>query len=53
MSGMVDIRTDKVIVLLKKKRNLPAILSAMAQSKKMKLVLLGKRKLIFEGATFS
>jgi hypothetical protein len=53
MSGMVDIRADKVIVSLKKKRNLPAILSAMEQFKKMKLGFLGKRKLIFEGATFS
>jgi hypothetical protein len=33
--------------------NLPAILPAMETFKKMKLGFLGKRKLIFEGATFS
>jgi transposase-like protein len=36
MSGMIDIRTDKAIESLKKKNNMPAILSAIEQFKKKK-----------------
>ena len=53
MSGSVDITDDEVIVKLKKKRDLPAVLTAMEQFKKMKIGFLGKRKLAFLGDTVS
>ena len=53
MSGSVDITKGEVIVKLKKKRNLPAILTAMEQFKKTKYGFLGKRKLVFLGSTVS
>ncbi|NHZ87086.1 MAG: transposase [Planctomycetia bacterium] len=53
MSGSVDIADDEVIVKFKKKRNLPAILTAMEQFKEMKIGFIGKRKLVFSGATTS
>ena len=53
MTGSVDITEEEVIVKLKKKRNLPAVLTAMEQFKRVKLGFLEKRKLIFLGATVS
>ena len=45
MSGSVKIDTDKVSVLLKKKRHLPMLLSAMEKFKDKRINILGERKL--------
>jgi transposase len=52
-SGSVDISAEKITVRLKKKRNLPAILTAMTPFQPMPLSLLGDRALYFEGETRS
>ena len=49
MSGNVEIGTDKIIVRMKKKRHLPALLTAMELWRDVPLRLLGNRKLIFAG----
>ncbi len=49
----VDIRTEEVVIKLKKKRNLPLILEAMQKFQNMKITWFGNKKLIIEGATYS
>jgi len=48
-SGRVEIKNDWVLVKLKKKRNLPALLSAMKPFEKMAIGSLGNRSLQFYG----
>ena len=50
-SGSVEISANEIRVRLKKKRNLPLILMAMASFQGMKISSLGDRSLIFEGET--
>jgi len=52
-SGKVEMDFDKIVVTLKKKRNLPAILTAMTQKKHIKVPWLENRNIIFEGASCS
>ena len=52
-SGEVIIEEDQIIVKLKKKRNLPAVLTAMKPYEKQNYEILGNKILRFEGATFS
>jgi len=52
-SGSVEIGAEQVTVRLKKKRNLPAILTAMAPFQRTPLALLQGRALRFEGETRS
>lgn len=52
-SGYVEITQNEILVKMKKKRNLPAILSEMEKFKKTKYQWLGGKKLIFLGATTS
>jgi transposase len=52
-SGSVEIRSKEIIVKLKKKRNLPAILNAMEQFEGMKIKALGNRSLIISSETRS
>ncbi len=49
----IKIGEKEIIVQLKKKRQLPLILETMQKFKKQKYHLLGNKKLIFEGATYS
>lgn len=51
MSGSVEIKTDRISVAMKKKRNLPALLTAMETYRDVPLNLLGGRKLVFTGST--
>ncbi len=53
MTGKVKIETDEVIITLKKKRNLPALLSAMEQYKDVPINILGNRKLRILGDSTS
>lgn len=52
-SGEVIIGDEAVVVRLKKKRNLPAVLMALKHYENQRYRLLGNKKLIFEGATIS
>ena len=52
-SGSVEIEEEQVTVHLKKKRNLPAILTAMTPYQETKISSLGNRVLKFEGETRS
>ena len=49
----VEINEQKIIVKLKKKRNLPMILENMNKLQELKLPWLDNKQLIFEGATYS
>ncbi len=51
--GNVEIKNNKIIVRLKKKRHLPAILELTQQYAKIKYPWLNNCNLIFEGATYS
>jgi len=53
MTGNVKIGTDEVAIYLKKKRNLPALLTAMEPYKNMRVNTLGKRELAFWGDSTS
>jgi transposase len=53
VNGSVQIEADRVIVKLKKKRNLPAILTAMAPFQNQKIAALGGKQLEFVGDTCS
>jgi len=53
MSGTVEIESDEVLVKMKKKRNLPAILTAMEPFQNMVISILDNQKLIFTGDTSS
>lgn len=52
-SAYVSIDNDAVSVELKKKRNLPALLTAMLQFPNFKIPLYDDRKITFSGATHS
>ena len=53
MAGNVTIGTDEIAIYLKKKRNLPALLTAMEQYKNMQINIFGKRELAFFGDSTS
>jgi transposase len=53
MTGNVKIGTDEVAIYLKKKRNLPALLTAMEQYKNIPINIFGKRELAFLGDSTS
>jgi len=53
MTGSVKIGTDEVAIYLKKKRNLPALLTAMEQYKNVQINIFGKRELAFLGDSTS
>ncbi len=53
MTGNVKIGTDEVAIYLKKKRNLPALLTAMEQYKNIQINIFGKRELAFLGDSTS
>jgi len=53
MTGNVKIGTDEVTIYLKKKRNLPALLTVMKQYKNIQINIFGKRKLAFWGYSTS
>ena len=53
MSGSVEIKSDEILVKMKKKRNLPALLTAMEPFQSMAISVLENRKLIFTGDTTS
>jgi len=50
-SGTVEILKDKIVVSLKKKRNLPAILTSMINYENIKFDFLGNKRLKFIGAS--
>lgn len=52
-SGLVEINNNEVIVLLRKKRNLPAILSTLNKQPAAKVKWMDKKNLIIKAATFS
>lgn len=49
----VEIAGDKIVVNLKKKRNLPLLLETMNRHQDHKFNWLGNKKLIFQGATYT
>lgn len=51
--GDISIVDDRIIVKLKKKRNLPLILENMQQFQELKYPWLNNKKIIFEGASYS
>jgi transposase len=53
MNGTVEITSDEILVKMKKKRNLPALLTAMEPFQAMPISVLGNRKFIFTGDTTS
>jgi hypothetical protein len=53
MNGTVEITSDEILVKMKKKRNLPALLTAMEPFQAMSISILGNRKLIFTGDSTS
>ena len=53
MSGSVEIKSDEILVKMKKKRNLPALLTVMEPFQRKTISILGNRKLILTGDTTS
>jgi len=53
MSGSVEIDLDQITVKIKKKRNLPALLTAMEPFQNQRIALLDNKRLVFEGDTRS
>ena len=53
MNGSVEITHDRIIVRMKKKRNLPTLLTAMEPYQKMKIAFWGNKYLTFTGDTTS
>jgi len=53
MTGNVKIEIDEIAIYLKKRRNLPALLTAMEQYKNMRINIFGKRELAFWGDSTS
>ncbi len=49
----VEIQQHKIVIKLKKKRNLPMVLENMNKFNKLKIPWLDNKHLIFEGATYS
>ena len=52
-SGTVDINENNIVVKLKKKRNLPALLTAMEQFQKCKINMMKNKPIIFIGDSMS
>ena len=52
-SADIEIKEEAIFVALKKKRNLPLILEKMANFSNLKFDWLDKKKLIFQGASYS
>jgi hypothetical protein len=52
-SGTVEIKSNEILVKLKKKRNLPALLTAMEPFQHQAIAILGNQKLTFTGDTTS
>ena len=52
-TGTVKISSEQIEIKMKKKRNLPVLLTAMEPFKKMNIDFLGNRNLIFNGDTTS
>jgi transposase len=52
-AAIVSIKNDRVNIELKKKRNLPALLTAMKQTEEIDYPILENKKMIFSGATHS
>ncbi len=50
-SGEIDIREDEIQVKMKKKRNLPALLSEMEKFRDMRMPWMDNKKLVFLGAS--
>ncbi len=53
VNGLVEIKENEVVIKLKKKRNLPAILTAMEIFQNKPVAMWGNRKLVFTGDTSS
>jgi hypothetical protein len=53
MNGSVEILPDRIIVKMKKKRNLPTLLTSMEQFQEMRIGFMGNRFLSFVGDTTS
>ncbi len=53
MNGSVEIRPERIVVKMKKKRNLSALLTAMKPFQRMRIRSIGNRKLEFIGDTTS
>lgn len=53
MNGSVEIMPDRIVVKMKKKRNLPALLTALQPFQKMQIAFMGNRYLSFTGDTTS
>jgi len=53
MTGNIKIGTDEVVMNLKKKRHLPALLSTMERYKNMRINIFGKRKITILGDSTS
>jgi len=53
MTGYVKIGINEIAVYLKKKRNLPALLTTMEQYKNMQINIFGKRELAIFGDSTS
>jgi hypothetical protein len=53
MGGSVEVKADKIIVRIKKKRHLPALLTAMEPYQDTPLRFMGNLKLIFVGDSSS
>ncbi|MEA3347754.1 MAG: hypothetical protein U9Q39_01700, partial [Pseudomonadota bacterium] len=53
MVGNVKIETDEVAIFLKKKKNLPVLLTAMEEFKNMRINIFGWRKLEILGDSSS
>ncbi len=52
-SGEINIDNDKIEVKMKKKRNLPELLTVMEQNKKIKLSWMKNKRIIFSGLSYS
>ncbi len=50
-SGEVEITDDQILVKMKKKRNLPALLSAMDKFRDLRIPWLDDKKIVFLGAS--
>lgn len=53
MNGSIEITPDRIIIRMKKKRNLPALLTAMGPFQNKPITFLGNRHLVFTGDTTS
>jgi len=53
MTGNVKLEADEVVMNLKKKRNLPALLSVMEQYKNVRINIFGRRKFTILGDSTS